>query len=131
MSLKWFQRKATYSLPTFRRTDTMKLRMVLAILRTPLRNHLNIVWKVCRSQNILSERAVLRDKAGAVCQSVLLETWFNSRSVLSDCCQGNAILRQLLTSDIISNLQQLICPVSREITLTFSKQYRAVICNHI
>ena len=106
MSWKWFQGKATYSLRTFRRTETMKLRMVFAILRTRLRKHLNIVWKVFSAQNIQSERAVLRDKAGAVCQSVLSETWFNSRLALSACCQGNAILSywHLTLSVICSSL---------------------------
>jgi hypothetical protein len=95
ISWKWVQRKETYSLRTLRRTDTMNLRMVLAILRTRPRKYLNIVRKVFSSQNIQSEGVVLRDKASAVCQSVLLEMWFNSRSALSACCQGSAIFRQL------------------------------------
>jgi len=99
----------------------MKLRMIFAISRTRPRKHLNVVWNIFSSQNIQSERAVLRDKAGAVCQTVLLEIWFNSRLALSACCQGSAIRRQLLTSDIISNLQQLIrvCPVSERYLLQF------------
>jgi hypothetical protein len=57
----------------------MKLRMVLATLRTRPRKHSNIVWNVFSSRNIQSERAVLRDKAGTVCQSVLLETLIPDR----------------------------------------------------